>query len=117
MKILITDDSAFMRTVVKNALKNIDAEFLEAENGDVAVEIYREFKPELVLLDIIMPVKNGVVALKEIREINPEAKVLIVTSVGQNEMIDKAKELGASDFVSKPFNAKELSDLVNKYIA
>jgi two-component system chemotaxis response regulator CheY len=116
MKILITDDSAFMRQVVQNALKDLGAEFLQAENGDVAVELYREYTPDLVLLDVIMPVKNGVMALQEIKEINPDAKVMIVTSVGQEEMISKAKELGATDFVSKPFQAAKLQELVKKHL-
>lgn len=117
MKILITDDSAFMRTIVKNALKDINADFYEAENGDVAVDLYKEYKPDLVLLDVIMPVKNGVMALQEIKEMNPNAIVIIVTSVGQEEMISKAKELGANDFVAKPFKQEELLAKVKQFIS
>lgn len=116
MKILITDDSAFMRTIVKNALREIQAEVLEAENGDVAVELYRQYQPDLVLLDIIMPVKNGVMALQEIKAINPQAKVILVTSVGQEEMIAKAKELGANNFVAKPFKPEELITAVQEQL-
>ena len=108
MKILITDDSAFMRQIVMRALQELKAEFLEAENGDVAVELYKQWKTDLVFLDIIMPVKNGVMALQEIKQIDPNAKVIIVTSVGQEEMVTKSKELGAFDFVSKPFQAEAL---------
>ena len=116
MKILITDDSAFMRTVVKNALKDINADFYEAENGDVAVDLFKEYKPEIVLLDIIMPVKNGVMALQEIKELEPKTIVILVTSVGQDEMVEKAKELGANDFVPKPFQPAQLQEVVQKYI-
>jgi len=115
MKILITDDSAFMRTIVQNALKDVDADFFQAENGDVAVDLYKEYSPDIVFLDIIMPVKNGVMALQEIKEINPDAKVIIVTSVGQEEMVTKAKELGANDFVAKPFKPAQIQEVFKKY--
>lgn len=118
MRILITDDSAFMRAILKNALQGIpDLEFLDAENGDVAVELYRSEKPDLVFLDIIMPVKNGIMALEEIRQINNAAKVVIVTSLGQEEMITKAKELGADGFISKPFQPAQIQEIYQRLLA
>ncbi len=115
-KVLITDDSAFMRAIVQNALKSLDVEFFQAENGDVAVDLYKEVSPDLVFLDVIMPVKNGIVALQEIKEVNPDAVVIVVTSVGQEEMIDKAKELGAADFIPKPFKPDQLKEVAEKYL-
>ena len=114
MKILITDDSAFMRQIVKKALEPLGAEVYEAENGDVAVELYGQVRPDIVFLDIILPVKNGVMALEEIKQIDPNAKVVIVSSVGQDEMIDKARQLGATEFVTKPFQADQLLQVAQK---
>ena len=112
MKILLTDDSAFMRTIIKAALKDIpNLEFMEAENGDVAVELYRNDTYDVVFLDIIMPVKNGIMAMEEIRQINPAAKVIIVTSVTQDEMVEKAKQLQANAFLPKPFQPQQIRDI------
>jgi two-component system chemotaxis response regulator CheY len=115
MKVLITDDSEFMRVIIKTSLKDIPGiEFLEAENGDVAVELYREYHPDLVFLDIIMPVKNGVMAMEEIKQLNPNAKIVIVTSVGQNEMVDKAKDLKADGFIPKPFRPDQIQQIFHQ---
>lgn len=116
MKILITDDSAFMRTIIKTALQEVDPglEILEAENGDVAVELFREHKPDMVFLDIIMPVKNGIMAMEEIRKMDPGVKVIIVTSVGQESMINKAKELGANNFIPKPFQPDQIKQVFSE---
>lgn len=112
MRILITDDSQFMRTIIRTSLNTFpNLEFLEAENGDVAVELYKNYRPEIVFLDIIMPVKNGIMALEEIRALNPQAKVVIVTSVGQEEMITKAQDLRADGFIPKPFAPQQIQDI------
>ncbi|HCL99303.1 MAG: Response regulator receiver protein [candidate division CPR2 bacterium GW2011_GWC1_41_48] len=116
MKVLVTDDSAFMRAIIKAAIKEVDpnTEVLEAENGDVAVELYREHNPEMVFLDIIMPVKNGIMAMEELRELNSDLKIVIVTSVGQEDMINKAKELGANGFIPKPFQPDQIKEIFNQ---
>lgn len=116
MKVLITDDSAFMRAIIKTSILEVDpgTEILEAENGDVAVELFREHRPSAVFLDIIMPVKNGIMAMEEIRHLDPAVKVVIVTSVGQEDMINKAKELGADGFVPKPFQPQQIKDIFSQ---
>ncbi len=118
MKVLITDDSEFMRTIIKNALHQVDPnlETLEAENGDVAVELFREHRPSIVFLDIIMPVKNGIMAMEEIRQIDSNVKVVVVTSVGQEEMVIKANELGTNGFVPKPFQPDQIKAIFQKLV-
>jgi two-component system chemotaxis response regulator CheY len=91
-------------------------EFMEAENGDVAVELCRTFQPDIVFLDIIMPVKNGIMAMEEIKAMRPETKVVIVTSVGQDDMIQKAKELKAEEFVPKPFRPDQIKEVYHKIV-
>ena len=118
MKVLLTDDSAFMRTILKTALKEISGiEFMEAENGDVAIELYRQYRFDVVFLDIIMPVKNGMMALEEIRQINPQAKVIIVTSASQEEMVEKAKQLRVNAFLAKPFQPQQIRDVFSQVMA
>jgi two-component system chemotaxis response regulator CheY len=117
MKALITDDSQFMRAILKNALMSVPGvDFFEAENGDVAVELFKQYHPDITFLDIIMPVKNGIMALEEIRQIDPTAKIVIVTSVGQEEMLQKARELNANGFVTKPFQGQQIQEIFNQLI-
>jgi two-component system chemotaxis response regulator CheY len=104
-----------MRAIIKNALIGEgENEIMEAENGDVAVELCRTIKPDVVFLDIIMPVKNGIMAMEEIKALNPDTKIVIVTSVGQDEMISKAKELNAEGFISKPFQPEQIREMFRK---
>lgn len=116
MRVLIADDSAFMRTIIKTALKEVepDIEIFEAENGDVAVELYRENKPKIVFLDIIMPVKNGIMTMEELRAMDPGVKIIIVTSIGQEDMVNKAKELGSNGFIPKPFQPAQIKEIYNQ---
>jgi two-component system, chemotaxis family, chemotaxis protein CheY len=118
MKILVADDSAFMRTILKASLKDEPGvEFMEAENGDVAVELYRQYMFDLVFLDIVMPVKNGIVAMEEIRQINPDAKIVIVTSLSQDEVAQKANADGATSFLAKPFQPQQIKDVYAAVLA
>lgn len=114
MKILIADDSAFMRTILKDIIaqsKWADAQIVEAVDGADAIAKYKAEQPDLVLLDIIMPVQNGIGVLKEIGQSAPS--VVIVSSVDQMEVIDEAKTLGAKDYITKPFDAKQVITLLD----
>lgn len=115
MKILIVDDSAFMRTILKDIVaesKWAGSEIIEAENGDEAVAKCQASKPDLLLLDIVMPGKDGIEVLKEIGFSAPS--VVIVSSMGQDNVIDQAKSLGAKDYIVKPFDAKRVIESLNK---
>ncbi len=114
MKILIADDSEFMRTILKNIIlksKYSDAEITEATDGNDAVAKYNEQKPDLVLLDIIMPIKDGIGVLKEIGQ---QAKaVAIISSVDQIDIIEEAKTLGAKGYIVKPYDAKQVIEIID----
>ena len=115
MKILNVDDSEFMRTILKDLLKNIapEAEVLEASNGNEALEQYKTNKPDLMLLDLIMPEKDGMEVLKEIGT-ETGKKIVVVSSVGQEETIEEAKKLGADAYVVKPFEENALAQTVKE---
>jgi two-component system chemotaxis response regulator CheY len=116
-KILIVDDAAFMRMMVKDNLKKSGfSEFAEAGNGDEAIEQYQKESPDLVLLDITMPVKDGISALQEIREKDPDAKVVMCSAMGQESMVIEAIKLGALDFIVKPFKPERLLQTVKNII-
>lgn len=111
--IMIADDAMFMRRVIKRALTQGGyEEFIEAENGAEAIEQYKRYRPDLVLLDITMPGRSGMEALDDILNENPEAKVIMCSAVGQEVVITQAIRRGALDFIIKPFKDEELLRLV-----
>ena len=115
MKVLIVDDSAFMRTILKDLMaqtKWAGAEIAEAADGDEAIAACQAQKPDLILLDIVMPGKDGIEVLKEIGSTQPA--VVIVSSVGQEHVIEQAKSLGAKDYIVKPFEPKVVIESLNK---
>ena len=114
MKILIVDDSAFMRTMIINILKEGSHEIIQASNGNEAIARFSEHRPDLIFMDIVMPDKDGVQALKEIKGINPNAKVVMCTSVGgQEKIVNGAIQAGASDIITKPFRPEEIIKVIN----
>lgn len=115
--ILICDDAAFMRMMIKDILtKNGYGIAGEAENGVKAVEKYNETKPDLVLMDITMPEKDGIQALKDIRAMDPSAAVIMCSAMGQQAMVIEAIQSGAKDFIVKPFQAERVLEAVKKVV-
>ncbi len=103
MRALIIDDELLIRKSIGRILKQRGHEVFEAENGNVAIEIWREVEPDLVLLDFMMPGRNGLEVLKEIEPRLKKQVIVMSAYVGQNEHEDFIKQ-GASHFFSKPFN-------------
>lgn len=107
---MIVDDSAFMRTIIKNLLTDSGySDFIEAEDGRKAVEFYESKKPDLVILDLIMPHMDGIETLKRIKSMDKKAKVLVLTAVGQEQMQQECKKYGVDGYIIKPFDDKELT--------
>ncbi|MFD1414586.1 response regulator [Oceanobacillus jeddahense] len=114
-KILIVDDAAFMRMMIKDILTKNDFEVVaEAQDGNEAVEKYKEHQPDLVTMDITMPEKDGLAALKEILQVNPDAKVIMCSAMGQQAMVIDAIQAGAKDFIVKPFQADRVIEAIQK---
>lgn len=113
-KILVVDDAAFMRMRCSKLLTDSGYEVAEAANGAEAVDKYREYKPDGVLLDITMPKMDGIMTLQEIMKIDPAARVAMVTAMGQKSMVISALKEGARDFVVKPFDAERVMEAVRK---
>lgn len=100
---MIVDDSKFMRNWLKKLLgENNFHVIAEAENGCEAVQKYKKYSPDIVVLDLTMPVMNGIEALKKIIKIDPNANIVICTSLGEKYNVIEALKLGAKDFVVKP---------------
>lgn len=111
MKILIAEDSSFMRNVLKDILSEQGHDLIEAANGKETLEKYDVEKPDLVLLDIIMPEVDG---MEVLRKIGRTAKIVVISAVGQEKMIEEAKKLGALDYIVKPFDNDKVLEAVKK---
>ena len=115
--ILICDDAAFMRMMIKDILTKNGYEIAaEAENGQKAVEKYSEARPDLVLMDITMPEMDGIQALKKIKAMDPSANVIMCSAMGQQAMVIEAIQSGAKDFIVKPFQADRVLEAVKKVV-
>ena len=112
--ILVVDDAAFMRMMIRDILLKEGYAIVEAFDGRDAVAKFEETKPDLVTLDITMPVMNGLEALRAIRAMDPRARVLMVSAMGQQKMIMEALEEGALDFLVKPFQPAKVLETVKK---
>ena len=115
--VLIADDAMFMRMMLKDILtKNGFKVIGEAENGEEAVEKYRELKPDLVILDILMPFLDGLEATTEILKLNPAAKVIMISALGQSSYLEKAMECGAKNFITKPFSPPGVIEILEQVL-
>ncbi len=112
--ILVVDDAAFMRMMIRDILAKEGYVIHEAVNGRDAVEKYAEVSPDLVTMDITMPEMGGIEALRAIRSADPAARVLMVSAMGQQRMIVEALEAGAMDFLVKPFQPTKVLETVKK---
>jgi len=112
--VLIVDDTLFMRASIKQMLEaNGHSVAGEASNGVEAIERFAAVKPDVILMDITMPDMDGLEALRRIKEIDKNAKVVMCTAMGQQAMVAKAVELGAQQFIVKPFQADRLLAAIN----
>ncbi|MEM4379048.1 MAG: response regulator [Candidatus Nitrosotenuis sp.] len=117
-KILIVDDASFMRTVLKDIIKGngLASEIIEAADGVEGVKAYQAQKPDLVTMDVNMPKADGIQALRAIMKIDPAAKVVMVTSVEQKQIVQDAMKLGARDYIVKPFDRSNVGLVLNKVL-
>ncbi|MGA0038668.1 MAG: response regulator [Pirellulales bacterium] len=116
-RLLVVDDALIMRAMIKDLAKQAGWEIAgEATNGREGIERYRELRPDLVTLDIVMPELDGVEALRALREEFPEAAVVMVTAIDQKEKLSECIRLGARDFIVKPFDRDHLRSLFERYL-
>ena len=117
MKILICDDSILARKQLKDIISTLGTPtFIEASDGQGAIDKYKETTPDLVFLDIVMPKIDGNIAIQEIMAFDPNATIIIASSVGTQSQLKCALQAGAKDFVQKPLDRQQVLDLVNKFL-
>jgi two-component system chemotaxis response regulator CheY len=113
IRVLVCDDSMLIRKKLKEVLKKCGCEnIFEADNGQKAVDVYKESRPNLVFMDIIMPIKNGIEAVKEIIEFDKNAKVVMASSAGTKEHVKEAIKAGAFEFVQKPWEMEQINKIL-----
>jgi two-component system chemotaxis response regulator CheY len=109
IRLIVADDAPFIREIVRNVCERNDIEVIgEAADGNEAVKMVLEMKPDVVLLDIIMPVKSGIEAAKEIAAGNSKIRMIAFSTADQETMVVRALEAGCCSFLVKPFKADEL---------
>lgn len=112
-KLQIVDDSKYLRLMIKKILKRHGHSIIaEAGTGSEAIEQYKQYQPDLVTMDVVMPKVNGLQAVKEIMTMDPKARIVVVTALGHEPLIRQALKLGAKDFVIKPFKVEQLVQAV-----
>jgi len=117
VKVLIVDDAKFMRTLIRKALEDAGFEVVgEAENGDQAIEILKNTNPDVVTLDIVMPDKSGLEVLREMLKIKPDLNVVVISAMGQTDVISEALRLGAKDYIIKPFQPHVVVDVIMRVL-
>ena len=117
-KILIVDDSEAIRISLKEILtsSSIPCTIIESENGFDAVKSYKENNPDVVIMDVYMPVTNGIKALQTILEIDKKAKVVMITAAAKSKLVRQSIGLGAKDYILKPFDRIIVNNIIGKVL-
>ncbi|MDR5659761.1 response regulator [Serpentinicella sp. ANB-PHB4] len=117
-KVLVCDDSLLIRMQLKDFISKVDAdiEVIEATNGQEAYQLFEENQPALVFLDIVMPELNGIECLRKIKSNFEDAKVVILSSVGNKDMLKDALKAGAENFLQKPWEEDSMKKIIETYL-
>lgn len=115
VRVLVVDDLSFMRSAIREVIEAAGFGVAgEAENGVEGVMLYRERRPDVVLMDITMPVMDGIESLRRIVDFDPKARVIMCSALGQQDYIIRAIQCGARDFIVKPFRPERILSAVRK---
>lgn len=111
----VVDDATFIREIVKNIGESLGGICVgEAENGRDAIQVIRATLPDLLFLDLVMPLRNGLEIIDEIKELWPDIKIVICTTLDQEDMINKLQQKGIHEYLTKPFSKAEIEAVINK---
>ncbi len=107
--ILLVDDEAHIRKFISLLLRHLGvSRIMEAPNGAEALEVYKRESPDLVMLDVNMPVMDGIETLRALKQLNPDAVVVMLTSLANRQTIDEAVSLGAANYIRKDAPPEEI---------
>lgn len=112
-RMLVVDDTKFMRKMLSDILVQSGYEVIgEADNGKQAVELFRELRPDVVIMDITMPEMDGIEAIREIRRVDPQSVILVCSAMSQQELISDALKAGANGYLMKPFKPDRVKEVI-----
>ncbi|GAB3796849.1 response regulator [Virgibacillus kimchii] len=115
--ILVVDDAAFLRIMLTNILEKNHYEVVgQAKDGKEAIHMYKELRPDLVIMDLTMPVMDGIEAMKRIIVEDSEAKIIVCSAIGQQKVVVQAIEAGGKDFIVKPFEESRILETVERVL-
>ncbi|MHB1418685.1 MAG: response regulator [Bacillota bacterium] len=115
LKALICDDSLLVRKQLRDILTDCGCIVVEAADGKAAVDAFAQHRPDVVFMDIVMPVYDGLEALRRIKETDPSARVVMVSSAGTKNNLIQAIEMGAADFLQKPYDRNQIFQVINRF--
>jgi DNA-binding response OmpR family regulator len=115
-KILVVDDEASTRSLLRDILQVGEVEVLEAENGDAALQIFKKHKIDLLITDRSMPMMDGIELLKELRRLKNPVPAIMVSAYGEESLWGEAIGLGASDYIVKPFETDAVLKIVQRHL-
>jgi len=108
-QVIIVEDSLMIRNMLQKALEKCGCNVCAAaKNGKEGIEVFKTYKPDVVFMDLNMPIMDGPDAIKNIKEINPDARIVVLSAMGDDEMIAQVKSLGVSSFIKKPFDIRDI---------
>jgi two-component system chemotaxis response regulator CheY len=114
-RLMVVDDALFMRKLIRGVATEAGWDVIgEAGDGAQAVEMYQELRPDLVTMDLVMPIMGGLEALRKIRELDPQARVVVVTALDQKQALMDSIRDGAIDFIVKPFDRQRVVNMLHK---
>jgi len=117
-KILLVDDEAHVRKYIGLIARQLGSpQLIEASNGREAVELYQSEKPDLVLLDVNMPLQDGIQTLKQLNQVDPDCVVIMMTSLASRQIIEEAAELGAANYIRKDTSKEAILSLLQQTIS
>lgn len=115
MKILIVDDAVFIRKVLRGILQELGEEVVgEASSGNEALRMVKEYRPDVVTLDITLPDMSGLELLKKIKEISSSTQVVMITAISNHEVVKEAMKVGATNYITKPFSREKVEEVLKK---
>lgn len=114
--ILVVDDDAFVLAVLRDLLEDQGAHVVEARDGDEALTLAEREHPDLIFLDLMMPIRSGLEVLPELLARTPGSRVLVISSLDAKGLVDEARRLGAAGFISKPFHPLEIAEAVRQQL-
>lgn len=117
IKVLVIDDSPFIFKAVRRALDKNAFEVVDnAQNGKIGLEMAENYKPDIITLDVTMPVMDGIETAKELLKRNPKERIIMLSAMGDEDLISQARDIGIKEFLNKPFKAGELLESITKLL-